>query len=137
MNGVTYGDAATYNWGGNWRTMELEFLDMLTSDYTVPGTVTIGSVTLKKEWDASHCGIRLTNEALGTSVFFPASGYCTGSNRNYTLTNGYSMCSSPESSSGKSKSPILIYRQASFNGGSHTISLSRGYAIPVRPIAEL
>lgn len=83
--GQVYGDAARYNWGGNWMMMNYTQLRLFTQqslrNYTATRTIGSGSnsVVIKYTWTTQNgvYGMKLENESLGTSIFFPASGYCS------------------------------------------------------------
>ncbi len=139
-NGQVYGDAARYNWGGDWMMMNLTqlklFTDQSLSNYTATRTIGSGSnsVVIKYTWTTQNgvYGMKLENESLGTSVFFPASGYCHYGYRSYAGSRGYCWTSTPGSFSNYAF--YLYFGSSDFYWYDY---LDRYYGFAVRPLLEL
>ena len=142
-NSTIYGDAATYNWGGAWKTPDNDILQTLFwisfSQNTTKeiGNYHNGYITLN--YSFTDCngirGILIKNSALGTSLFLPAAGFCfkgqflSGDPYNSV---GNLMSSSPYSST---QSGIMVLEFYSLGLG--TVRVGKGQGTPVRPMAEL
>ena len=135
VNGVIYGDAATYNWGSEWRMMDLELLNKLAPGRN-PEQVTIGNATIRTEWDADNKGFRLVNEKLGTCVFFPAAGYCMNARLMHVESEagcfGAYWSSSPYNGDMDHYGHGLIFHSSRFDSASGW----RDIGCQVRPITE-
>jgi len=130
-NAQIYGDAATYNWGNGWHMMNEKLVNAFSA--SVPGTVTIGSVTITKKWYSNYnnsgiAGIELSNGEA--KLFLPASGLCGWG---YRHANSYSYYwSSTSRYSGGNEA--LCLRSASNYSGLTTNKRSYGFC--VRPVSE-
>ena len=78
-------DAATANWGKNWRTpTEEQLIELANTDYTVIETTTLNEVA----------GSLITSKINGKSIFLPATGRINGSNHIGVGSQGYYWSSS-------------------------------------------
>ncbi|MCF0173593.1 MAG: BACON domain-containing protein, partial [Bacteroidales bacterium] len=126
VNGIIYGDAATYNWGGRWRMIDGTLLNKLQGNM---GSLTIGSVTLKISYDTEKGVVAISNEELGTSVKFPISSYIASGARWDTSVYSWTTAVSTQS--------ILDFLALKVNAQSIGINAFNSYyALPVRPVAE-
>lgn len=146
-NGTVYGDAATYNWGEPWVTLDYPTLYALlgkpTGNITLSnGPVNIvvrdknGSITLTYSYTEQNgvIGLLIENRSISTSIFIPAGGFCLDDQlRNSGSYNdmGALWCSSKGAFSGGA-----YYMQFNFD-----ILYSEAWANyigkPIRPVAEL
>ena len=126
-------DAATANWGGNWRMPTMEELQLLFGD------------GFSKKWtndylenSSNHKGYvirRTKNPGIGNEIFLPAAGFKR--DWNHLGQQGTALCGSYWSSSYDTTTPV--------NAGDlffNTSSISPGYADrylghSVRPVIEL
>ncbi len=139
-NGQVYGDAARYNWGGDWMMMNYTQLILFTgqslSNYTATRTIGSGSnsVTIKYTWTTQNgvYGMKLENESLGTSIFFPASGGSYDGLRSNAGSSGYCWVSTTISGS-YSACRLLYFYSGDFSWNYY--DRCNGFA--VRPLLEL
>ena len=119
MNDITGNaqyDAATANWGGDWRIPTKAELDELLNNCTWTWTTQNGVNGYKVEGPN------------GNSIFFPAAGTCAG----YAEGGGYYWSSSPYESNG-----YLAYYLLFNSAGGHVMSDSyRHHGYSVRPVIE-
>ncbi len=138
---ITYGDAATYNWGGPWRTPDKTLLDkLLPIVFSSNPTRTIsnknGSITLTYSFAEQNGvdGMLVENKDLGRSIFLPMSGFCEEGQLHSDVTIGNLTCSTPYSLYGS----VYYVAINSFGIGIGNNTYEAKYtAKPVRPIAEL
>ncbi len=83
-------DAATVNWGSNWRMPNgSQFVELIDSTYTTTIWTTLNGVY----------GYKITSKSNGNSVFLPAAGVRNETKLEYTGTRGVywsrNLCSSP------------------------------------------
>ena len=112
-------DAATANWGGNWRqpteAEQQELIDKCTWTWTTQNGVKGHKVTGPN----------------GSSIFLPAAGYCSGSSLNYAGSDGYYWSSTPR------EYAIYYAYYLYFNSDDHFLIYSDRYSgRPVRPVLE-
>ena len=119
ISGNVQYDAATFNWGGEWRmptrTEMQELLDNCTWTLTTQNGVS---------------GYKVTSKTNGNSIFLPAAGYRTGA----SLYNAgsYGCCLSSSSDYDSSASGL------SFNSSSHGVSNNgRDSGYSIRPVIEV
>ena len=129
-NSVTYGeymsdisgnpqyDAATANWGGDWRMPTEAEMRELVNECTWTWLLQNGTM-----------GYKVTGPN-GSSIFLPAAGYRSGSSLNYAGSSGYYWSSAPDGST-------RVY-YLKFDSGSHGMSSGkiRHYGCLVRPVRE-
>ena len=114
-------DAATANWGGSWRmptsTEIKELIDNCTWTWTTQNSVNGYIVTG-------------TN---GNSIFFPASGYRSGSKSYYGGSNGYYWSSTPRGGYYNYDAYNLYF---SSGGGYYREYTTRSFGLTVRPVID-
>ena len=131
-NSLTYGkslnditgnpqyDAATANWGGDWRMPTYDELNELRTQCTWTWT-TQNSVN----------GYKVTSKTNGNSIFLPAAGYRYGSSLNDAGSGGYYWSSTPHG-----YYDYFAYRLY-FYSSSHGMGNCRhDYVQSVRPVLE-
>ena len=112
-------DAATANWGGNWRMPTKDELNELRTNCTWTWTTQNGVNGYKVE------GLN------GNHVFFPAAGYRNGASLDDAGSYGYYWSSTPYD-----YYDYFAY-YLSFNSSDHGMSGNyRGYGQSVRPVLE-
>ena len=113
-------DAATANWGGDWRMPTKEEMQELIDKCTWIWTTQNGVE-----------GYKVTSKTNGNSIFLPAAGYRSGSSLNYAGRFGYSWSSAPSESNSSNAYYLDFYRV------SHYMSnYSRYSGLSVRPVLE-
>ena len=143
-NGATYGDAATYIWGGSWRAPDKALLNILTTGDFSSGPIdkvisnSAGSITLHYSFVTQNevRGLLIENQALSRSLFLPAAGYCSG---NYVFcgdeyTVGYYYSSSAEVPGYSTRVMSVII--SAYNG-VYMSDTASGNGESIRPVAEL
>ena len=112
-------DAATANWGGNWRLPTKAEYEELVNKCTLQWTTQNGV----NGWKATGLN--------GNSIFLPAAGYRYGSSLYYAGSLGYYWSSTPRESY-----PDYAYG-LDFGSGYHDVGWgSRGSGRSVRPVTE-
>lgn len=113
-------DAATANWGGDWRMpteKEMrELIDKCTWTWTTQNGVK---------------GYKVTSKTNGNSIFLPAAGVRYGSSLYFAGSLGYYWSSSPNE--GFDRSAYRLYFLSDIHGMS---SYGRGDGLSVRPVVE-
>ena len=140
-SGITYGDAAAYNWGGPWSTPDKTLLEkVLPVSFSSNPARTIrntnGSITLTYSFAEQNgvAGMLVENKDLGSSIFLPMSGFCEEGEFRGGGSIGNLTCSTPYSLYGS----VYYVALNSFGIGIGNSSYEAKYtAKPVRPIAEL
>ena len=113
-------DAATANWGGNWRMPTKAEYDELLNNCTWTWT-TQNSVN----------GCKVTSKTNGNSIFLPAAGYyCDGSSLYFPFC-GYSWCSTPDEN--HIGCAYFLHSNSSFQCA---ITCARSGYLSVRPVIE-
>ncbi len=113
-------DAATANWGDEWRMPSLqEVRDLTNTGYTTTEWVTVNGVS----------GRKITSRSNGNSIFIPAAGYRTGNE--YYRDGTYGYCWARELYSGIADLPcnLSVYE----NSLSWNVS-NRYEGLTVRPV---
>ena len=118
ISGTQY-DAATFNWGGEWRmptrTEMKELLDNCTWTLTTQNGVS---------------GYKVTSKTNGNSIFLPAAGYRNVTSLNLADDEGNYWSSSPSSN-------YAAYRLYFYIGSHPLVSYNnRYYGYSVRPVRE-
>ena len=120
IGGNSSRDAATANWGGDWRMpTEAEFEELLNN--------------CTWEWTTqnSHEGYKVTSKQNGQSIFLPAAGWRNGADKNYVGSYGSYWSSTPNASD-----PDHAYYLYFFEG-SHGVNWDfHYYGVSVRPVLE-
>ena len=112
-------DAATLNWGGNWRLPTKAEMQELIDNCTWKWTTQNGVK-----------GYKVTGPN-GNYIFLPAAGHRYNSSLNYAGNSGYYW----SSASNEISSTIMYY--LSFNSDNHSMSsFQRSYGFSVRPVIE-
>ena len=113
-------DAATANWGGDWRMPTYDELAELKNNCTWTWTTQNGVN-----------GYKVTSKTNGNSIFLPAAGYRYGSSLSLAGSYGGYWSSAPgEYNDGLAYN---LYFSSSYHGMFHD---SRSYGLSVRPILE-
>ena len=113
ISGTEY-DAATINWGGDWRMPTDAEMQELIDHCTWTWTTQKGVY-----------GYKVTSKTNGNSIFLPAAGYRNGIALYNAGSYGYYRSSSPSAS--------YLY----FYGSSHVVrSSNRCYGYSIRPVRE-
>ena len=104
IGGDSSRDAATANWGGDWRmpTYE-EFMELLNN--------------CRWKWTTQngHNGYKVTSKKNGQSIFLPAAGWRYGADENYVGSYGYYWSSTPVEISGTRSACRLYFNEDSLN----------------------
>ncbi len=112
-------DAATANWGGEWRMPTKAEQDELRTECTWTKTILNG---------VDGYEVKGTN---GNSIFFPAAGYQNGTSLNETGLGGYYWSSSLDESSMNAAYALCFYSPSMYPYAFH-----RCYGRPVRPVCS-
>ena len=115
-------DAATVNWGSNWRMPTKEEWQELYQNTTNIWTTRNGVYG------------RLFTASNGNTLFLPASGYIGGSSLFFAGSFGYYWSNAFDNVSNPSYA--MIFRFMYSNGGSMNTS-NRCYGLPVRPVRSV
>lgn len=112
-------DAASANWGGDWRMPTKAELNELLNNCTWTWTIQNGVSGYNGEGPN------------GNSIFLPAAGYRNGSSLYYAGSIGYYWSSSPGESDSNYACSLYFY------GGNHFMNIyNRYYGQSVRPVLE-
>ena len=121
ISGNAQYDAATANWGGNWRMPTKAEYDELLNNCTWTWT-TQNSVN----------GCKVTSKTNGNSIFLPATGYyCDGASLSRAGSIGRYWSSTPDESSSS-----FAYDLNFGSGGRYIFYCRRDYGHSVRPVVE-
>ena len=115
-------DAATANWGSNWRMPSLAQIKELYSEYTT------------REWTQQNGvnGRRITSKSNGNSIFLPAAGFRLDSSL-YLAGGSGNYWSRSLSTSGSCDAYYLFF----YSGDIGWVNGSRYYGRSVRPVRVL
>lgn len=112
-------DAATANWGANWRLpTRQEIEDLCNSDYTTSEWITINGVK----------GREITSKSNGNSIFLPAAGYYSNSTLTLEGFHGDYLSSSLSDYNANIYALFLSYNEFK------TLNFGRNYGISVRAV---
>ena len=118
ISGNAQYDAATANWGGDWRmptkAEQEELLNNCTWTWTTQNGVN---------------GYKVSSKVNSNYIFLPAAGYRNGSSLPGAGSNGYYWSSTPYESNS-----YEAYSLGFYSSGQHMIFNSRNYVQSVRPV---
>ena len=121
-------DAATTIWGSSWQTPSVsQCYELVNGQYTKNERVTVNGVA----------GVRCTSRSNGKSVFFPATGYRSGTELCYSGSTGSgNYWSRSLQSSGGYSFAIRMHFSAQTQANDYNEGDSRFHGVTIRPVRK-